>query len=125
MLRLGCVATGWCRPSRGGTKRRTGALVPATPPPAASRVLSASRSAACRFDGGDVDLPHFHHRLERALGGRTVGIGGRVDQRPRRDLPGQAPSVLAPPARALGTAVFDDGVPVAVCLGLVVGDDLK
>ncbi len=41
---------------------------------------------------------HFHHRLERALGGRTVGIGRCVEQRPRGDLPGQAPSVLAPAA---------------------------
>src|SRR6266513_389762 len=34
-----------------------------------TRALSASSSAPCRFDGGDVDLFHFHHRLERALGG--------------------------------------------------------
>src|ERR1700719_641152 len=90
-----------------------------------TRALSASGSAPCRFDDGDVDLLHFHHRLERALGGRTVGIGRRVQQRPRSDLPGQAPSVLAPSARALGAAVVDDRVPVAVRLGLVVGDDLK
>src|SRR2546430_11485593 len=30
-----------------------------------TRALSASSSAPCRFDGGDVDLFHFHHRLDR------------------------------------------------------------
>ena len=53
-----------------------------------ARVLSASSSAACRFDGGNVDLFHFHHSLERAFGGRAIGIGHGVHQRPRGDLPG-------------------------------------
>ena len=43
--------------------------------------LSASSSVPRRFDRGDVDLSHLHHRLERALGGRTVGIGYCVQQR--------------------------------------------
>src|SRR5262249_38804619 len=48
-----------------------------------------------RLDGGNVDLPHRHHRLERAL--RLVAAGRkRVGQRPRCDLPGQAPADLAP-----------------------------
>src|SRR5205085_9196095 len=97
----------------------------ATTPPALTRALSASSSAPCRIDGGDVDLFHFHHRLERSLGGRTVGIGRCVQQRPRGDLPGQAPSVLAPSARALGAAVVDDRVPVAVGPALVFRYDLK
>jgi type II secretory pathway predicted ATPase ExeA len=42
-----------------------------------------------------------------------------------RAVPGQAPSVLAPSARALGAAVVDDRVPVAVRLCPVFGDDLK
>ena len=37
-----------------------------------------SSSAPRRFDGGDVDLFHGHHRLEGTLGGRVVGIGGCV-----------------------------------------------
>jgi hypothetical protein len=34
-------------------------------------------TAAGRLDGGDVDLFHPHHRLERALGDRGIGIGDR------------------------------------------------
>src|ERR1051325_3452547 len=48
------------------------------------------------LDGGDVDLFHLHHRIERALGGSAVGIGERLGQGDRRNLPGQAPFVLAP-----------------------------
>ena len=39
-----------------------------------------------RLDLGDVDLLHRHHRVERALGCRLVGIGDRLGQRDRRDL---------------------------------------
>ena len=80
-----------------------------------------SSAAPRRLDGGDVDLPHGHHGVERALGGGPVGVGDRLRQGDRRDLPGQAPSVLAPAARALLPAVADDRVPVAVCLGLILG----
>src|SRR6185437_2766741 len=38
---------------------------------------------------------------------------------------GEAPAVLAPAARAFLTAIADDRIPVAVCLCLVVGCDLK
>src|SRR5262249_17890040 len=41
----------------------------------------------------------------------------------RRDLPGEAPAVLAPAASALLAAVADDGVPVTVGLFLVLGQD--
>src|SRR6476660_1490711 len=64
-----------------------------------------------RFDGGDVDLLHLHHRVERALGDGGVGAGDRLDQDGRCDLPIDAPFVLAPPARTLRAAVTDDGVP--------------
>ena len=43
----------------------------------------------------------------------------------RRDLPGDAPFVLAPAALAFLAAVADDRVPVAVGLLLVVGGDLE
>src|SRR5580765_8833253 len=65
-----------------------------------------SRTAARRLDCSDVDLSHLHHRVERALGGGAVGIGDRPGQSDRRNLPGQAPFVLAPPARALFAAVL-------------------
>ena len=84
-------------------------------------ILAATR----RLDCSDVDLRHLHHRIERALGGSGVGIGDRFRQDDRRNLPGQAPFVLAPPARALLTAVADDCVPVAIGFGLVSSCNLK
>ena len=38
----------------------------------------ASVTGARRLDLGDVDLPHRHHRLHRALGGSGVGIADRL-----------------------------------------------
>jgi hypothetical protein len=90
-----------------------------------ARFDGAPSSAARRLDGGDVDLLHLHHRIERALGGSRVGVGDRFRQGDRRDLPRQSPFVLAPAARALLAAIADDGVPVAIRFGLVSGRDLK
>src|ERR1700729_536987 len=89
--------------------------------PATRRENSA---AARRLDGGDVDLFHGHHCLERALGFVAAGRH-RLGQHTRRDLPRNAPSVLAPAARALLAAIADDGVPIAVGLGLIVSGDLE
>ena len=41
----------------------------------------------CRFDRGDVDLFHAHHRVERALGGRAIRVGHRCNEGARGDLP--------------------------------------
>ena len=80
--------------------------------------------AARRLDRGDVDLLHRHHRLKRSL--RLSATGGqRIGQHARRDLPRDAPSVLAPAARALLAAIADDGVPIAIGLFLIVGGDLE
>src|SRR5262249_43199661 len=49
----------------------------------------------------------------------------RLGQHARRDLPGNAPLVFTPAARALLTTIADDGVPVAVGLLLIVGGDLE
>src|SRR6185312_2888426 len=118
------------------TARRAGAS-PACPPASAHAIrgtrsraapaaeLDATRSPPRRLDRGDVDLLHPHHRIERALGGRPVLTGRGVHERPRRDLPGQTPSVLAPPALALGSPVIDYRVPVAIGLGLILCEDLK
>ena len=76
------------------------------------------------LDCGDIDLPHRHHRLERALCLSTTSCE-RIGQRARRDLPGEPPTVLAPTARAIRAAVADDRVPVAIRLLLIVGCDLK
>src|SRR5687768_12467437 len=84
----------------------------------------ATSTAARRLDCSDVDLFHLHHRIERALGGSAVGIGYRFCQSQQRNLPGQAPFVLAP-ACTLFAAVADDRVPVTISFGLVSGCDLK
>src|SRR4051812_28910479 len=86
---------------------------------------NATSTAARRLDCSDVDLFHLHHRVERALGDRGIRIGDRFGQDDRRNLPAQAPFVLAPTARTLFAAVADDRVPVAIGLGLVSGCDLK
>src|SRR5581483_1629434 len=63
-------------------------------------------------------------RFERAPGPVTAGVQ-RLDQHARRDLPGDAPAILAPAARAFLAAVVDDGVPVAIGFFLRVGRDLE
>src|SRR5690349_691550 len=88
----------------------------------AERRISSAETfspAPRRLDRSDVDLCHLHHRLEGAFRSSGVRIGYRVDECNRGDLPRQTPSILAPAARALGTAVSDDRVPVAVRLRLV------
>src|SRR5271154_5351597 len=85
----------------------------------------AALPAARGLDCSDVDLPHLHHRIERTLGRSGIGIGDRLHQRDRRNLPGQSPFVLAPAARALLAAVANDRVPVPIRFSLVSGRDLK
>ena len=59
-------------------------------------------------------------RLAAARSGSASGSQGA-----RRDLPRQAPLVLAPAACAFLAAIADDRVPQAVGFGLVVGRDLE
>src|SRR3954452_14166199 len=77
-----------------------------------------------RLDGGDVDLRHRHHRLERTSG-PIAAPGECIGQYPRGDLPADAPFVLAPAAATFLPAIADDRVPVAVGLFLVLGRDLE
>ena len=77
-----------------------------------------------RFDGGDVDLLHRHHRLERTFS-RVGALGECIGQHTRGDLPANTPFVLAPAALAFLPAIADDCVPVAVGLFLIVGRDLE
>src|SRR3954447_462075 len=93
----------------------------------ASCTLEAVRPtlpAPRRLDRSNINLPHAHHRLERALCLVTPG-GKRLGQHARRDLPRHAPLVFAPTARTLLAAIADDGVPVVVSLLLIVGGDLE
>ncbi len=78
----------------------------------------------CLLNRRHVDLPHRHHGFERAAAFITAD-GQRFGQHARRDLPVDAPLVLAPAAFALAAAVADDGIPVAVGLGLVLGRNLE
>lgn len=78
------------------------------------RLFSVSSTPGC-FDRGYIDLLHFHHRLERALGYSASG-GHRSREHTRSDLPGHPPPVLAPSTGALLTAVAYNGVPVSVGL---------
>src|SRR6266498_3050758 len=85
----------------------------------------AKHSATPRgLDRGDVDLLHGHQRLESAPCFLTP-CRERFGQDPRRDLPGHAPLVLAPAARAFLPTIADDRVPVAIGLFLIVGRDLE
>src|SRR6267154_713030 len=77
-----------------------------------------------RFDRGDVDFPHAHHGIECTLC-FIAANRQRLCQHARRDLPGDAPLVLAPAARALLASIADNSVPVAVGLLLIIGGDLK
>src|SRR6187401_1124935 len=87
--------------------------------------LKSATSAPPRcLDGGDVDLLHRHHRGEGTLCLRATSCK-RVGEHARGDLPGEAPTVLAPAARAFLAAIADDRVPVAVRLFLVVRRDLE
>src|SRR5579883_889130 len=81
-------------------------------------------TAPSSFDGGDIDLTHRHHRLERALR-LAAASRKRIGQCAWGDLPGEAPPVLAPAARAFAAAIADDRVPVTVGLFLRIRRDLE
>src|SRR6476661_11075759 len=83
---------------------------------------SRNLAAPCRLDCGDVDLSHAHHSFKRALC-FIAADRQRFGQYTRRDLPRHAPLVFAPAARALLAAIADDGVPIAIGLGLIVSGD--
>ena len=72
-------------------------------PPRLSGVSKTS-AAPRGLDRSNVDLLHAHHRIERALCFTAAGRQ-RLHQHARRDLPGDAPLVLAPAARALLPAI--------------------
>jgi hypothetical protein len=89
-------------------------------PPKADITSTAPR----RFDRGDVDLLHLHHRVKCAFCS-IAASGERFDQDAWCDLPGDAPLVFAPAASAFLPAITDDCVPVSIGFLLIVGRDLK
>jgi hypothetical protein len=80
-----------CRPARGCR---------AVPVAMRGSPCGGTSAAPRRLDRGDVDLLHAHHRIKRPLCFIAAG-GQRLGQHARRDLPGNAPLVFAPAARAL------------------------
>src|SRR5262249_33730169 len=81
-------------------------------------------AAPSRLYRADVDFLHTHHCIKRAFCFIAAG-SQRLGQHARRDLPGNTPFVLAPTARTFLAAIADEGVPVAVCLLLIVSGDLE
>jgi hypothetical protein len=81
-------------------------------------------AAASGLDLGDVDLTHLHHRIEGAFGFSTTGCH-RVRQHARRDLPGDSPTVPAPPASALLAAIADNRIPIAIRFLLRISRNLE
>src|SRR3954452_22499104 len=111
-------ASVWYSSGRGGILATRGGVRVPSPWSYPSALAPASG-----LDRGDVDLPHRHHGFHGPLRGGAIRIGRRLEQDARRDLPGEAPAVLAPAASALLAAVADDRVPVTVGLFLVLGQD--
>src|SRR3954468_19170967 len=111
-------ASVWYSSGRGGIlATRGGVRVPS--PWSYPSALAPSRG----LDRGDVDLPHRHHGFHGALRGGAIRAGRRLKPHARRDLPGEAPAILAPAASALLAAIAHDRIPVTVGLFLVVGQD--
>lgn len=74
----------------------------------------------------DIDLAHIHHRRIGPLGGSgSEATGDRLHQHTRRDLPGDAPAILAPAAGAFLTAIAHNRIPIAVGFGLIVCGNLE
>lgn len=84
-------------------------------------LLSRSRPR----DLGYINFLHFHHRFERSFGFAFIAAHHSLGQDLRRDLPRDAPLVLAPSALTFLAAVPDYGIPIAVGLRLILGRYLK
>ena len=80
----------------GASRRDELGRVPMAPPRRGSSCDGTS-AAPRRLDRGNVDLLHVHHRIKCALCFIAAGRQ-RLGQDARRDLPGNAPLVLAPAA---------------------------
>jgi hypothetical protein len=91
--------------------------------PRLARMERGSRPARERHrvsGASAADCSRLIVRLEMGSPRIELGRGGHW-----RDLPGNAPLVFAPAARAFLPAIANDGVPVAVGLVLIVGGDLE
>jgi len=90
----------------------------------------ASRALLCAvvgaLQGGDIELFHAHHGLERALGGCGSWVVEQGGQHPGDDLPGEA-ELIFDPAALLGAGIAADGefFPVVIDLLLIFALDLE
>jgi hypothetical protein len=89
-----------------------------------SRPPLPSSAASRRLDSGDIDLLHRHHCLKGAFCLCTTSRKC-IGQRAWSDLPGEAPAVFAPTARAFLAAIADDRVPITVRFFLILRRDLE
>ena len=131
-------------PRRSPRRRTGGSQPPCAKPPVGSSVgpPGACITPSSETNARAADLTHRRFRPRRAasivatsifciviiasnarLATAGSGLVIAFEQDARRDLPGKAPAVLAPAAFAFRAAIADDRVPVAVGLGLVLGDD--
>jgi hypothetical protein len=60
-----------------------------------------------------------------AFRGGPVRVRRRFQQYAQSELPRRAAAIPAPAAGPFGASVADNGMPVAVGFGLVLGEDLK
>src|SRR5437667_12421402 len=74
------------------------------------------------FQGGNVDLVHFHHRFHDARCFRFIGIGQHIAENDRVDLPGESEFVFEPAAPPGRSAVGGKFLPeiIDLILGLAV-----
>jgi hypothetical protein len=74
------------------------------------------------FQGGDVDLVHFHHRVHDARCFRFIGIGQHIAENDRVDLLGESEFVFEPAALPGRSAIGGKFLPeiIDLILGLAV-----
>src|SRR5699024_896084 len=119
--------TAWPRPFSLFRQRKGSSCLAPCPHPSCWRATpshSWPRAAHCRLDLGDVDLAHNHHCFERTLCDFSAR-SHRLSQHTWRNLPRYAPFIFAPSAHTLYPTMVNDGVPIAVGLGLIVSRNLK
>ncbi len=92
---------------------------------AVRRIVRRQSTAKRSLNYTDIDLGHFHHRIESAFGSSRVGVRNGSRQNHRNYLPRHTPLVLTPTTSAFLTIVTNDCVPITIRFGLIIGCDLE
>src|SRR6266545_1746864 len=74
------------------------------------------------FERRNVELHHLEHGVGHLLGARSVLVAHHLLEDRRNDLPPHPEPIDEPAARLRLAAPFEEGVPVAVQLGLIVAE---